>query len=102
MQSPINIIAPAPNADTPANFLIDYKFVDEAPVTIKTNFSEILIEFNDFAGGLKVEYGEGKMLSYVIKTMSFRFPSEHLINGYRLDGEILLNGEEVTESNNRV
>jgi len=41
------------------------------------------------------------MISYSIKRLVFRFPSEHLINGFRLDGEIVLLGEEVTQNNNR-
>ena len=104
MQSPINIVAqdPAPEASTPSNFQIDYKFENHRKISIKTSGPEMVVHFDDFAGGFKIEYGEGKMLSYAVKTMNFRFPAEHLINGYRLDGEIILKGEEVTENNNRV
>ena len=104
MQSPININAPetTPGAQAPANFVIDYKYENKIPVTIKVKGPEMIVNFDGFAGGIKIEYGEGKMLSYTVNYMSFRFPAEHLINGYRLDGEILLIGEEVTENNNRV
>lgn len=102
MQSPINVLAPdsSPEAITESNFKIDYKFSDIVPVKIMTNVEEIYLHFEDFAGGIKIEYGEGGFVSFAIKKLAFRFPAEHLINGYRLDGEIVLLGDEITDNNN--
>ncbi len=104
MQSPINIPAPdpSPTASLPSTFLIDYKFSDKIQVEVRKNMEEVVLEFLGVAGGMKIEYGNGQMLSFLAKRMSFRFPAEHLINGYRLDGSIIIEGEEVTENNNRV
>jgi carbonic anhydrase len=104
MQSPIDFTAPDPNptAQTTAAFSIAYKFSDSINVEVKLNVGEVYVGFKDFAGGMKVDYGNGNMISYAITRMTFRFPAEHLINGVRLDGEIVLVGEEITDKNNRV
>jgi hypothetical protein len=105
MQSPINIVAPVPLPDgtTGHNFFIDYKFEKEVPVKIVPNGIEIVVKFIEFAGAFKVIYKQdGSMVSYQPKLMSFRFPAEHTINKYRLDGEIVLVCEEITPRNNKV
>jgi hypothetical protein len=108
MQSPINLAndsnkggQSSQTSQTPEAFSIGYKFGDNLKVTIQSNANEIYIHFNEFAGGLKLQFSDGHILSYAIRKLSFRFPAEHLINGYRLDGEIVLIGEEITDGDNR-
>ena len=98
----VNNASTSTAVSTPSNFQIDYAFKNKVAFKVKTNMQEMQVHFVGFGGGLKIEYGEGKMISFYIQTMSFRFPAEHLINGFRLDGEILLIGNEITENNNRV
>jgi carbonic anhydrase len=104
MQSPINIVAPVPGNKGPTspNFKIDYKFERNVPLVITNNGMEVVIKFTQFAGAFKITYGsDGTMLSFHPSFISFRFPAEHLINGFRYDGEIILNCDEITPKNNK-
>ena len=105
MQSPINVEAPVngPEGSTGPNFDIEYKFLKNIPFVVTTLGVEVQVKFEGFTGGLKINYDEGgKMVTYTPKSMVFRFPAEHLINGFRLDGEIILICDEITEDNNKV
>jgi len=105
MQSPINVKVPAPEpqGSTGSFFFVDYKFEENIPVIIKPNGAEIVISFQWFPGAFKIIYDHrGNMVSYRPRNMSFRFPAEHLINGFRNDGEILLVCDEITPRENNV
>lgn len=105
MQAPINIIAPVkgPKGTTSNSFHIDYKFEKKIPVEVTTHGVEVIVRFLSFAGAFKIVYrSDGTMLSYHPLYMSFRFPAQHLINSYRMDGELVFICDEVTPRNNKV
>ncbi len=105
MQSPINIVAPVKDKDgsTGGSFFIDFNFEKAVPILITTNGVEIVVRFLEFAGAFKIIYKQdGTMLSFHPTHMSFRFPAEHLINQYRMDGEIVIVCEEVAPRDNMV
>ncbi len=105
MQSPINVVAPTKGrmGNTGEHFMVDYSFEKNVNVVIKTRGPEIIARFLDFAGAFKFIYRrDGTMLSFHPIFLSFRFPAEHLINGYRLDGEIVIVCNEVTPKENKV
>jgi len=103
MQSPIDIVAPVKDetGNTGNPFHINYNFEKSIPVLVKANGVDIILKFTQFSGAFKIVYRRnGDMLSYHPTHLSFRFPAEHLINGYRLDGEIILVCEEITSGDN--
>ena len=104
MQSPINIIAPEPEdiGTTGQPFHIEYNFSKAVSTIVTTNGVEMVVNFLDYTGALKMIYNNsGAMVSFTPKHLSFRFPAEHTINGYRLDGEIILICDEIAPSNNK-
>lgn len=104
MQSPIDVEAPvkADSGKTGPKFQIDYQFEKEVDVEISLNGIEIVMKFLDYPGAFKTTYDNtGSMISFTPKWISFRFPAEHLINGYRFDGEIVIVCDEVTPRNNK-
>jgi len=99
MQAPINIIAPVEDklGNTGLPFSIDYNFAHSVPVLVQSNGVEIVVKLLENAGAFKIVYRvDGRMLSFHPRQISFRFPAEHTINSYRLDGEIIIVCEEVT------
>jgi len=104
MQSPININTPKSNeALTGNNFYLDYKFEKEVPFVVTRHGPEVVVKFQGYGGALKVIYKEdGTMVSYQPKYISFRFPAEHTINKFRLDGEIIVVFDEIAPKNNEV
>jgi len=105
MQSPINIIAPVKeeSGSTGNEFFIDYKFGKAIPVAINTNGVEMIVKLLGYGGAFKLIYKkDGTMVSYKPINISFRFPAEHTINGFRLDGEIVIVCDEITPKNNKV
>jgi carbonic anhydrase len=103
MQSPVNLVAPNSQAvTTKPDFIIDYKFQNDLPVIINKEGIEIVLRFSTFAGGMKIEYGVGQLMSFNLEKITFKFPSEHTINGSRYDGDFVLHMKQITENDDRV
>lgn len=91
-QSPIDIKTPTVEKIVNAN--LSMKFAD-VHMVIKKNYDELIVGFLNMAGVLKISV-EGTYLLFTPQYMSFRFPGEHLFDGERADGEILIHFQEIS------
>ena len=62
---------------------------------IKRNQKEIIATFMNFGGALQLSIG-GTYALFTPTYMSFRFPGEHLFEGRRYMGEIVIHMVEIT------
>ncbi len=93
MQSPINIRKY--NIKKPSkDFNISYNFLPVYTI-IKKNQNEIITSFMNFGGTVKIEI-DGIYLLFTPTYMSFRFPGEHLFEGKRYMGEIIIHLTEMS------
>ena len=93
MQSPINILKG--NVKRPNdNFNISYNFLPVYTM-IKRNQKEIIATFMNFGGALQLSIG-GTYALFTPTYISFRFPGEHLFEGRRYMGEIVIHMVEIT------
>jgi len=105
MQSPINI-----NIDSSRslyNLKIDYNFPNKIPFVVTSHGEEVIVKFdkNVDTGYMKIITGTvaiPKIKRYKPTGFSFRFPAEHMVQGNRYDGEIILEFQEVTHQNDPV
>jgi carbonic anhydrase len=74
-------------------FGIDYEF-SETHTLIKRHYQELHVHFLDAAGVLKL-WVDNSSLIYQPQYMSFKFPGEHLYNGKRYPGEVLIHFTEM-------
>jgi hypothetical protein len=97
MQSPINIVK-SKIVKPEATFSIKHQLL-QVHTMMKRNGKEVISTFLNYGGAFQINIHN----SYILFTptyMSYRFPGEHLIDGERSMGEILLHFAEV--SNQRV
>jgi hypothetical protein len=104
MQSPINLVAPNPNAiKTSPDFGFEYKFESNLPARIVKNSMEVVIKFpTSFAGGMKIIYGLKQIMAFTVEFISFKFPAEHTQNDSRYDGEFVIHMKHITANDDRV
>lgn len=95
LQSPINIETPLAKRTslTGTRYGIEYQF-DEVHTLIRKHYNELHIHFTESAGVLKL-WVDNQALIYQPQYMSFRFPGEHLYNGKRYPGEVLIHLTEM-------
>lgn len=95
MQSPINIQTISTIGSTPSKggFLINYNFLDTF-VRIEKRFGEAIIKFVNHPGLITLTSGNNNVI-YIPKYISFRFPGEHIIQGKKYDGEMLIHCSEL-------
>ena len=97
MQSPINLLkSNVKKAST--GFTISYNFLPVYTM-MKRNQKEIIATFMNFGGTVQLAIG-GTYVLFTPTYMSFRFPGEHLFEGKRYMGEIVIHLVEM--SNQRV
>ncbi len=111
MQSPINIISkdadylnsPKTPIDTPPNTAktILYHSLNPVHTLIKRNGLEVIVTFTNFAGVIQIVV-DNTYLAFTPVYMSFRFPGEHLIDGKRPFGEILIHCSEMSKQRKTV
>lgn len=93
MQSPINLMKQnVKKANT--GFSISYNFLPVFTM-MKRNQKEIIATFMNFGGTVQLAIG-GTFVLFVPTYMSFRFPGEHLFEGKRYMGEIVLHLVEMS------
>jgi len=93
MQSPINIIKSA-TTKAKGNFSVSHHLMP-VHTLIKRNFKEVIVAFMNFGGLFQITI-DNTYLLFTPVYMSFRFPGEHLIDGIRPMGEILLHFAELS------
>jgi len=93
MQSPINLLkSNVKKAHT--GFSISYNFLPVYTM-MKRNQKEIISTFMNFGGTVQLAIG-GTFVLFTPTYMSFRFPGEHLFEGKRYMGEIVLHLVEMS------
>ena len=93
MQSPINLTkSNVKKAHT--GFGISYNFLPVFTM-IKRNQKEVIATFLNFGGTVQIAIG-GTFVLFTPTYMSFRFPGEHLFEGTRYMGEIILHLTEMS------
>jgi len=93
MQSPINLLkSNVKKAHT--GFAISYNFLPVYTM-MKRNQKEIIATFMNFGGTVQLAIG-GTFVLFTPTYMSFRFPGEHLFEGKRYMGEIILHLVEMS------
>jgi carbonic anhydrase len=94
-QSPIAIESSIPikaeNSDM--KFGVDYTF-DEVNTLVKKHYQELKVHFLNAAGVLKY-WVDNQNLIFQPQYLSFRFPGEHVIDGKRYPGEVLIHFTEL-------
>ena len=98
LQSPINIETlrvgkKMQQSSSSMKYGIDYEF-SETQTLIKRHYQELHVHFLDAAGVLKL-FVDNSSLIYQPQYMSFKFPGEHLYNGKRYPGEVLIHFMEM-------
>lgn len=105
LQSPINILTSnianrnygkGIQKDSRMNFGIDYHF-EEVPTVIKKHYEELFVHFMNYAGVLKYTV-DNVNLVFQPQYLSFKFPGEHLIDGKRPEGEVLIHFTELNSN----
>ena len=66
----------------------------EVLVVVKRKFEEYIVKFKHDPGLIKISLGEINLI-FRPNYISFRFPGEHVVNGKRYEGEILINCDEI-------
>jgi len=61
---------------------------------VKRKYEEYIVIFKHDPGLVRINYKNIDLL-FRPKYISFRFPGEHIINGKRFDGEILIHSDEI-------
>jgi len=107
MQSPININIDSSGISTLSNLQINYNFANRIPFVVTSHGEEVIVKFdkNVDTGYMKIQTGTvaiPKMKRFKPTGLSFRFPAEHMVQGNRFDGEIILEFQEVTHQNDPV
>jgi len=98
LQSPINIetlrVAKSMESSTSTiKYGVDYEF-SETHTMVKRHYQELHIHFLDAAGVLRL-WVDNSSVIYQPQYMSFKFPGEHLYNGKRYPGEVLIHFTEM-------
>lgn len=94
MQSPINIYTDQARSPSNLNLSITHH-LEPVHTLIKKNQEESIVTFINFGGVLQFSI-DSTYLLFTPTYMSFRFPGEHLFNGERKNGEILIHFTEIT------
>ena len=92
MQSPVNIMKSSIKKPS-GSFNISYSFLPVFTM-IKRNQKEIIATFMNFGGIVQVSIG-GVYSIFTPTHMSFRFPGEHVFEGKRYMGELILHLVEI-------
>ena len=93
MQSPINLLkSEVKNASN--NFSMSYNFLPVYTM-IKRNQLELIVTFMNFGGTVQLAI-DGNYVLFTPTYMSFRFPGEHMFEGKRYMGEIILHLVEMS------
>jgi hypothetical protein len=93
MQSPINLLK-SNVKKTHTGFTISYNFLPVYTM-MKRNNKEVIATFMNFGGTVQVAIG-GTFVLFTPTYMSFRFPGEHLFEGKRYMGEIIIHLVEMS------
>ena len=93
MQSPININKVS-TLKSSVNFSVSHH-LNPVHTLIKRNFKEVIVAFMNFGGLIQISI-DNTFLLFTPVYMSFRFPGEHLFDGVRHHGEILLHFTELS------
>ena len=91
-QSPISIKKATPVLK-PEILSVDLNFLDVL-FSVERKFEEHVVRFMNEAGLLRVSSNNNDLF-FKPKHMSFRFPGEHLFEGKRYGGELLLHCDEI-------
>lgn len=98
MQSPINIlkqdIVQGKKGEEAYIFGVNHHLLPVSTM-IKRNFKEVIVAFMNYGGLFQVTI-DNTYLLFTPVYMSFKFPGEHLINGERPMGELVLNFAEMS------
>jgi carbonic anhydrase len=95
MQSPINILPKQVVKAKGVNFSISHHLLP-VHTLIKRNEKEAIVAFMNFGGVFQILI-DNTYLMFTPVYMSFRFPGEHLIDGDRKLGEILIHFTELSK-----
>jgi carbonic anhydrase len=95
LQSPINIETSVTKGSkfSGSKYGIEYTF-DEVHTLVRKHYNELHVHFTESAGVFKL-WVDNQALIYQPQYMSFRFPGEHLYNGKRYPGEVLIHLTEM-------
>jgi len=107
MQSPIKIVLNSTKPSAEPTFKFTFDFKNNIPFTITGSGEEVLVKFDRKfnAGYFRTIYQNNNIpqkKDFRPTGISFRFPAEHVIDGNRFDGEIILEMEEITKKNDPV
>ena len=93
MQSPINIIKSETLVNQQKDFNLSYNFLDTF-VKIEKRYGESIIKFTNNPGLITIILGN-KNVVFMPKYISFRFPGEHINQGKKYNGEMLIHCNEI-------